>query len=105
MWAQQWRRGDRVGSSDTVDNIASRSSELLQEHLRWEKAHVVGHSMGGMAAMKLAAMVPARVASLSVISSSGGGWQSVPSTWRAIRYAWRVCVLATRRLDPILILE
>lgn len=69
---------------------------LLQEHLRWEKAHVVGHSMGGMAAMKLAAMVPARVASLSVISSTGGGWQSVPSTWRAIRYAWRVRPPATR---------
>ena len=66
----------------------------LQEHLRWEKAHIVGHSMGGMAAMKLAAMVPARVSSLSVISSTGGGWQSVPSTWRAVRYAWRVTALS-----------
>ena len=48
----------------------------------------MGHSMGGMAAMKLAAAQPSRIISLTVISSTGGGWEAIPSTWRAIRYAW-----------------
>ncbi len=51
---------------------------------------MVGHSMGGMAAMKLAAAQPSRIISLTVISSTGGGWEAIPSTWRAIRYAWMV---------------
>ena len=46
--------------------------------------------MGGMAAMKLAAAQPSRITSLTVISSTGGGWEAIPSTWRAIRYAWMV---------------
>jgi pimeloyl-ACP methyl ester carboxylesterase len=45
--------------------------------------------MGGMIAMKAAAMAPQRVCSLTVVSSTEGGWQSVPSTWRAVRLAWR----------------
>ena len=61
-----------------------------QSHLRWERVHLVGHSMGGMAAMKLAAAQPSRIASLTIISSTGGGWEAIPSTWRAIRYAWMV---------------
>ncbi len=48
--------------------------------------------MGGMAAMKLAAAQPSRIISLTVISSTGGGWEAIPSTWRAIRYAWMVGV-------------
>ena len=50
----------------------------------------MGHSMGGMAAMKLAAAQPRRIVSLTIISSTGGGWEAIPSTWRAIRYAWMV---------------
>ncbi len=47
-------------------------------------------SMGGMISMKLAVMAPERVASLSVISATGGGWQSLPFSWRATRYMWKV---------------
>ena len=64
-----------------------------QSHLRWERVHLVGHSMGGMAAMKLAAAQPRRIISLTIISSTGGGWEAIPSTWRAIRYAWMVGAL------------
>lgn len=46
--------------------------------------------MGGMIAMKLAVVAPERVASLSIISATGGGWQSLPFSWRATKYMWKV---------------
>ena len=61
-----------------------------QDHLRWERAHIVGHSMGGMIAMRLALLAPQRVRSLSVLSVTGGGWQSLPLSWRATKYMWKV---------------
>ena len=72
----------------TDQSTRNQSCARAQLHLRWERVHVVGHSMGGMAAMKLAAAQPSHIISLTVISSTGGGWEAIPSTWRAIRYAW-----------------
>lgn len=61
----------------------------LMDHLQWETAHIVGHSMGGMIAMKLAVLAPQRVCSLSIVSATGGGWQSLPFSWRAAKYMWK----------------
>ncbi|KAK9819995.1 hypothetical protein WJX72_004920 [[Myrmecia] bisecta] len=61
----------------------------LLEHLRWEYVHLVGHSMGGMVACKLASLVPERVTSLIIISSTEGGWQSIPRSWKAIKYGFK----------------
>ena len=41
--------------------------------------------MGAMVAAKLAAMAPQRVASLSMLSATGGGWQAFPQSWRVLR--------------------
>lgn len=46
--------------------------------------------MGGMIAMKLAVLAPQRVCSLSIVSATGGGWQSLPFSWRAAKYMWKV---------------
>ena len=58
----------------------------LQDHLCWESAHVVGYSLGGMVAIKLAALQPGRVLSLAIISSSLGGWHTIPLSLKAYRY-------------------
>ena len=68
---------------------------MLQEHLKWTKVHVVGHSMGGMVATRLAALAPERVASLTLISTTAGGTQAIPRSWRAVKYAMQVRPAAT----------
>ncbi|CAI5500673.1 unnamed protein product, partial [Closterium sp. Naga37s-1] len=50
----------------------------LADHLGWTHFHLVGHSMGGMIASKVAATAPHRVKSLALISVSGGGFDLLP---------------------------
>jgi pimeloyl-ACP methyl ester carboxylesterase len=46
--------------------------------------------MGGMIATKLAAAAPERVCSLTLISTSGGGWQTIPHSWKGLRTGFRL---------------
>ncbi len=57
-----------------------------QRHLRWGPTHVVGHSLGGMVATRLAVLAPERVASLTLVCATAGGWQSLPCSWRVAKY-------------------
>ncbi|WZZ89197.1 hypothetical protein YC2023_117776 [Brassica napus] len=52
--------------SDYTTTIMAKDSISLLDHLGWEKAHVIGHSMGAMVACKLAAMVPERLDRLTL---------------------------------------
>lgn len=71
-------------------SIMARDALALMDHLGWERAHVVGHSMGGMIACKLASIAPERVVSLAMLSSTGGGYQCLPKIDRAlIKLAYR----------------
>lgn len=64
-----------VGASDkpvgryTVSQLVADANGLL-DHLRIERAHVVGVSMGGMVAMEMAARYPKRVGSLVLAATT-----------------------------------
>ncbi|MCO5578308.1 hypothetical protein L7F22_049959 [Adiantum nelumboides] len=74
-----------VGKSSTPKKKSEYTTKImaldaldLMDHLGWRKAHVFGHSLGAMIACKLAAMFPDRVASLALLSATGGGYQCIP---------------------------
>lgn len=58
--------------------IMAMDALALLDHLGWKKAHIFGHSMGGMIACKLAAMAPERVLSLALLNATGGGYECLP---------------------------
>ncbi|KAL0843909.1 hypothetical protein Bca101_017155 [Brassica carinata] len=64
--------------SNYTTTIMAKDSISLLDHLGWERAHIIGHSMGAMVACKLAAMVPERVLSLALLNVTGGGFECFP---------------------------
>ncbi|CAM8887864.1 unnamed protein product [Rhodiola kirilowii] len=64
--------------SDYSTIIMAKDAIALMDHLGWRKAHVFGHSMGGMIACKLASMVPDRILSLALLNVTGGGFECFP---------------------------
>ena len=61
-----------------------------QDHLGWDKVHLVGHSMGSMVAAKIASLMPSRILSLALISPSNGGMQAIPKSLTAFWLCLRV---------------
>ncbi|CRM82888.1 acetoin dehydrogenase dihydrolipoyllysine-residue acetyltransferase subunit [Pseudomonas sp. 8 R 14] len=51
----------------------SQAVLALLDHLKLERVHLAGHSMGGLVSLTLAGQAPARVASLTLIASAGLG--------------------------------
>ena len=71
---------DLPGHGQSVKTARPAGLELMADtvlafldHIGAEKAHLVGHSMGGLVAGTVAAGNPARVASVTLISSAGLG--------------------------------
>lgn len=64
------------GKSTAPQEAYSPVSDLLQllDHLKIERAHLVGNSMGGGLALDFALMHPARVASLCIVASGPNGY-------------------------------
>ncbi|KAI3756940.1 hypothetical protein L6452_04472 [Arctium lappa] len=64
--------------SEYTTRIMAKDAIALMDHLGWKKAHVIGHSMGGMIASKLAALFPDRLLSLTLLNVTGGGYECLP---------------------------
>jgi pimeloyl-ACP methyl ester carboxylesterase len=79
------------GTSDTPHTVGDYGENMvadvirLLDHLKIEKAHMVGYSMGGFVLMKLLTEHPERV-SAAVLGGSGGVRRSFPL------YEWAQCV-------------
>ena len=63
--------GDRAGPFDIATVAADALA--LADHLEWERFSVVGHSMGGKAGLRLAALAPDRVEALVGIAPVWAG--------------------------------
>lgn len=84
-----------VGGLSASSNLNSKVHQKslcsgMQNAMKWDQVHVIGHSMGAMVATQLACMHPDRLLSLTLISVTAGRWQSIPTNWAAIKYAWQV---------------
>ena len=64
--------GATAGSGGTLGVLADAVTGVL-DALGAERAHLVGHSMGGAVALAVAARDPGRIASLTLIAPSGFG--------------------------------
>ncbi|GLI59923.1 hypothetical protein VaNZ11_001970, partial [Volvox africanus] len=72
-------------SSSYSTTLMARDALAVMDHLGWPRAHVVGFSMGGMVALRLAVEAPERLLSLTALSVTNGGWQLIPTRWRAFK--------------------
>ncbi len=74
---------DEAGTALTVERMASDTLALMDE-ARFTRAHLVGHSLGGLVALAVAIGSPQRVLSLSLLCTFARGRDAGPPTPRMI---------------------
>lgn len=88
-WCCVWYDNRGVGASQPIDGaftvrrLAEDAAALVHAQ-GWDRVHVVGHSLGGLIALRLALMQPARVRSLALLCSFARGRDAGAS----LRMAW-----------------
>lgn len=71
-----------------VESMADDCLALL-DHLGWERAHLVGHSLGGLIVQEVARSAPARVQSLCLMSTLRRGRDAAIPTLANLRISLR----------------
>lgn len=84
-----------LGKDSYSTQILANDVLNVMDHLHWDTAHICGFSLGGMISTKLAVVAPQRVLSLTIISSTAGGWQILPNTWRGMKIAVQMVMART----------
>lgn len=80
----------------TVEQMADDARAILDAE-RWDRVHVVGHSLGGLVALCLALTEPERVRSLALLCTFADGGTAAPLTARMCWLGMRTRV-GTRRM-------
>lgn len=87
----------------SVEQMAE-DARVLMDAAGWESAHIVGHSLGGPAAVHLALTHPDRVRSLALLCTFATGRKVGPLSWRLMWSGMR-SQLGTRRSRRLGFLE
>lgn len=74
--------------------IVSMAEDALavMDQLAWSKAHLMGHSMGGVIAQQVALMAPERVRSLGLMCTFSRGAEAARLTWPVMKMTFRTRV-------------
>jgi pimeloyl-ACP methyl ester carboxylesterase len=70
--------GDTVARGSWTMTDMAKDAVAIADAMRYDRFHLVGVSMGGMISQEVALAVPDRIRTLTLISTSPGGPQSVP---------------------------
>jgi len=78
----------------------SKDVVRLMDHLHIQKAHIVGYSLGGFVALKMAVLYPDRVITLSAL---GSGWERPDrSAFLAMLENFKKSLRAGKSVDPLI---
>lgn len=72
-----------VGAEVSVAQLA-QDARVLLDAVGWERAHVVGHSLGGLVALELARQERARVRSLALLCTFATGAVPLRPSWSVL---------------------
>ena len=76
--------GSTLGKRLSIQKMAEDVQSIM-DHLGWESAHLVGHSMGGVITQQLALTIPERVRSLALLCTFARGLDGVRPTCAMMR--------------------
>jgi pimeloyl-ACP methyl ester carboxylesterase len=79
-WFDNRGIGQSTPAGEVTIEVMAADALALLDALGWRRAHLVGHSMGGIIAQEAALQAPGRVASLALLSTFGRGKDAVKLT-------------------------